>query len=375
MKLNIKREDLLEAILPLRKVLSQTTRDGFKDNILMLNIDSDVYFHAFSDELCLTTRIGFNEPVDKFRVGINLLRLSKFASSCQEDSTISMNIAKTRVTVSCNKSKILLPIFSGASFPNLPSPKKDNEVLEDTILSCDALLEGLKIAEYGLPSKDGIYSDYDSVIFDPSDEEGFIRLVATKGTFLVMHKIPGVLAQKFKLRATSLAAVKEVLHRNSGEDCELLNGDAYSYIKINRALVSIRNLDTSYPDYLRLFTKSNRTEATVNTKDMLSMMTRAKLVEDSVGSLKVDVQVKTNRLEVAAKTQQGEFSEDVDFVGDNIASGLETLFTANVNLLDITAKATKAEFMHMAFSNPNDPIVVKSSNKNTVCLLMPVRQR
>lgn len=375
MKLNIKREDLLEAILPLRKVLAQTTRDGFKDNILILNLDSDVYFHAFSDELCLTTRINFNAPVDKFRIGLNLLKLSKFASSCPEDSTISMNIGKSRVTVACNKSKMLLPMFDGQAYPNLPSPKKDNEVLEDTILSCDALLEGIKTAELGLPEKDGIYTNYDSIIFDPSDEEGFIRLMATKGTFLVMHKIPGVLAHKFKLRSNSIEAVKDVLNRNSGEDCELMNGDAYSYIKINRALISIRNLDTPYPDYLRLFTKDKKTEASVNTKDMLSMMTRAKLVEDSVGSLKVDVKVKTNRLEISANTQQGEFTEDVDFVGEPIAAGLETLFTVNVNLLDTTAKATKAELMHMAFSNPNAPIVIKSSNKNTVCLLMPVRQR
>ena len=168
MKLNIKREDLLEAILPLRKVLAQSTRDGFKDNILLLNLEKDVYFHAFSDELCLTTRIGFNEPVDKFRIGLNLVRLSKFAASCAEDTNIGINIGKSRVTVSCNKSKILLPIFDGSHYPNLPSPKKDNEVLADTLLNCDALLEGIKIAEYGLPQKDGIYSDYDSIIFDPS---------------------------------------------------------------------------------------------------------------------------------------------------------------------------------------------------------------
>lgn len=374
MKIIATKENLLKAIHPLRKVLSQTTREGFRENILILNIGKDIFFHAFSDDICLTSKISFEEEIDPFKIVVNLDKLLRFISSCEEESTINLNIATSRVTVSCNKAKIVLHKRDPESFPNLPSPRKDNEVLVDTYLSCGALLEGILITETALPATDGIHRDYECILFDPSEEEGFIRLVATKGTFLAMHKVPGVLSSRFKLRATSISAVKEVLKQNLDKDCELINGDSYSYIKIDNVLISIRNLDDKYADYLKLFSSNYATSIEISTESITSMVTRARLIEDRAGFIRLEVKVKSDRLEIEGSTTQGSFSEEIEYTGDPVPAGCETIFAVNAYLFALTAKAARADYIKMSFLNPNSPILVQSGNKNTVCLLMPLKQ-
>lgn len=117
------------------------------------------------------------------------------------------------------------------------------------------------------------------IYFDHSNQEGFIRAVATDGKRMSLCKIPGVIESPFSVCKKTTTLLKKLLKKD--EDCDISLQDNDIFFRGKDFLLRSRRLLTDYPPYARIIDQKIIHDIPIDSEEVLAAVKRLLLMAES----------------------------------------------------------------------------------------------
>jgi len=210
-------------------------------------------------------------------------------------------------------------------------------------------------------------------------EKGSLRMIATDGRrlALILRKgIPAHLNFKVTLPTKALQelvrlwGVTEEPSKEKKEDVSVCITENQAAFQFRETTLISRLIEGNFPNYEQVIPTKKETQATVSTKDLLSVTRRASLcTAERGGAVRYSFRPKT--LHISASTQGlWEFEDeiDVDFTGSSFDVAFNPIF-----LIDFL-KNSDSEKSVFSFTSPLNPALLQpAGDADNLCVIMPMR--
>lgn len=366
MKLNFKREDLLNAINIVLKAVSTKTTMPILECILIEANDRGVYLTANDMELGIETKVSNCEIIESGRLALEARLFSEIIRKISLDSegTVSLNSDGNIVTIVCDNSTFRVQEKDPDQFPELPSIDKDVYIT----LSQFTLKELIR---------DTIFS------ISPNDSNKMMtgELFEVNGDTLKVVSLDG---HRISIRNTALrdnyGKVKVIIPgKTLNEVSKILSGDnekevviyfAKNYVlfKFDDTLMVSRLIDGEYFKIDSMLSSDYETKLTVNKKEFLDCIERSTIliresdkkplimnIEDAALSLKMNSMIGSMDAQILIRKQ-----------GKDLMIGFNPKF-----LLD-ALRVIADEEVTLYMTNPKAPCFIKDDEGKFIYLILPV---
>ena len=284
-------------------------------------------------------------------------------------SDVSISTSGSRTTISCDKSSFTLPGSSRDSYPSLPSPGSEEEMIE---LPLSRIREGISRTSYAVAGASEIRASLTGSLWKFSSEEG-LEMVATDGHRLAKIRIPG-LGGETNLEAIIAPKALTLLQRlSSGENVLMASQGSQVSFHVGETSVFSRVIEGPYPPYEKVIPSGNQLELAVDRVDLLGALKRMSIIANPA-THQILFTIERNRVILQAEnTDAGEAREDLEAVYDS--DPLQIAFNGNL-IMDILRNMTSTD-VRMKMQDSSTAVIItevtEDDSYDYLTLVMPVR--
>ena len=366
MKLNFKRDDLLNAINIVLKAVSTKTTMPILECILIDAGNRGVYLTANDMELGIETKVLNCEVLEEGKTAIEARLFSEIIRkiSLEDDSNVSLNSDGNIVTIICDNSTFRIPEKDPDQFPALPTIDKENYIS----LSQFTLKELIR---------DTIFS------ISPNDSNKMMtgELFEVRGDRLKVVSLDGhrISIRNVQLRDTYHDVKVIIPGKTLNEISKILSGDNEKEVviyfskndvlfKFDETLMVSRLIDGEYFKIDSMLSSDYETKVTVNKKEFLDSIERSTIliresdkkplimnIEESTLGLKMNSTIGTMDAQLLIRKQ-----------GKDLMIGFNPKF-----LLD-ALRVIDDEEVDLYMTNPKAPCFIRDAEENYIYLILPV---
>jgi DNA polymerase-3 subunit beta len=232
-------------------------------------------------------------------------------------------------SITAGRSRTRIAGMSPESFPELPAFPADS--MSVPVAKFLSLVDRVKLAITTIESRFAL----NGALFDHHD--GNLYLVATDGHRLAYawSELPSEQATKFILPSVAIRNLSQLT--NGAETFTIGQDDNHLFFRSGEALLTVRKVTGSFPDYQRVLPKESKIAVTINRTDLAGALSRVAQFADE-RSRSVKLSLKESALEVfAATVESGESSEAVqcDYAGELLEMGFNAQYISEfLNVVD-----------------------------------------
>lgn len=277
---------------------------------------------------------------------------------------LELAVAKNNtVTIRNEKSHFKIMGLPKDDFPKLPEVD-----LEDSLVLDQKLLkECLNLTAFAV-SRDETRYVLNGVLWNV--KEGRIKLVATDGRRLSFVEKGVSTPRNFSFEAIVPTKAVQELNKILADQGELRLLPLKNQVLFQFAEIRLfsRLIEGHFPNYEQVIPKEEKTVSTVDREHLLSAVKRASLLT-SPESQSVKLDILKNKVLVSSRCPNlGEAREEVDATteGDDVVIGF------NPNYLIDVLKNLDVEKIHLGFTHPDKPGLVKGKD-DYLCVIMPMQ--
>lgn len=373
MKLPILREDLIDLLTPLKSLTAHIASRPTSGQVLVSVLDNLLSFYATNIDASVRTEMKVDTE-NSATAAVDFKRLYDVVKSHPKESVINLVLDP-----SGKEKKLLITRKSSRTSISVTDHRKFNYTLgrsntEGLVLSCEALVDGLSRVEAALPKDGDNYRvELNQILLEPSGSDGFLRFVATDGIVLLTHLIPGVIDQPIAIRTSAVTALKDLMRLDSDSDCNIVHNGSTVTMDTTSGSISVAVSAKPFPNYQRIIPKGYKFKTTTSLVDFTEGLSRIKVGSESNQVLSVILSMKNGEpANLLGTSEKATSSEEVDMEYDYENMDMSLKF--QVNKLLTVCKALKSESCSFEIVNEISPVILKSGNRNTMGLIMPMRQ-
>ncbi len=358
-----KLKDLLEdlAAIAMSKHLSMPILSNIKIDVR----DGRIIFFATNHEVTMTKEL----IVPTARPGMctvpakSLLDLLK-AFNKEKKVTLSM-VDDKRIRISQSRSRFNLSSADPHAYPEIDFPN-----VEYIPNNSESFVEGIdKVITSVAPDNEG-RNFLQSMLFEPTDQEGMLRIIGTDGHKLTVCKIVGILPRPVLIPKMNIPQIKKVLSKTE-EFGLFIEDDKQIVFKLEDGFLGVRLLVNKFPDYKKHLPRGSYMTLVIPREEMRDSIKRIRLFSDK-NTETISLKAKDNTLTISSKNIEGD-AEEVITIGEDSKIKGEVIINFNGKYLDqILAKYEKESVTLRVYSETSP--VVFSDGSNVTSILMPVRR-
>ena len=359
-----KLEDILEELVLIapsklenRPHLSHLKFDVREDKLIIFATDT---------ELSMAKEI----PVQTLRPGMctapakHLMSLVKNFKKEQILTLAMIDDKKIRITQS--RSRFNLSSGNPLAFPEMIVPDVEYCPMNPT-----AFVEAIdKVSSSMAGEKDGRPS-LQAILFEPAEEDGFIRAVASEGHKLMTCKVPGILDGPILISKNSIAILKRAISKSDEMGIFVDVESASLIVKLDAGYISTRLMKNNFPDYRRFLPRGSFMIANINRPDFIQVLKRVMLFADaSTSTVHVNISAADQTITVKSENSDGEAEEVATLLpGSTIDNDIEIKFNGKY-LEQVLSNYEKGEIGLRLYGGTAPAVLLDGSNM--MGIVMPV---
>lgn len=366
MKLNFKRNDLLNAINIVLKAVSTKTTMPILECILIEAGKKGVYLTANDMELGIETKVENCEIMEEGRIAIEARLFSEIIRkiSLDEESIVSLESDGNIVTIVCDNSTFRIQEKDPDQFPDLPSIDQDHYIT----------LSQLTLKEI---IRDTIFS------ISPNDSNKMMtgELFEVKGDLLKVVSLDGhrISIRNTALRETyndvkviipgkTLNEVSKILSGDNDKDVVLFFSRNYVMFRFDETVMVSRLIDGEYFKIDSMLSSDYETKVVVNKKEFLDSIERSTILIRESDKKPLIMDIRDSSMGLKMHSMIGTMDADILIrkQGKDLMIGFNPKF-----LLD-ALRVIDDEEVSLYLTNPKAPCFIKDDDGKFIYLILPV---
>jgi DNA polymerase III sliding clamp (beta) subunit (PCNA family) len=207
-----------------------------------------------------------------------------------------------------------------------------------------------------------------SVLIEPTKEEGFIRAVASDGVRLLTCKIPGVLPKEVLIPRNVVSLLTKAL---SGKgDCGVFADDSFLTVKLEDGLFQTRLLAKEFPNFNKLLSRGSSVHIVVNKDETVNALKRALLFSEASDRI-ITTFHQEGKMSLTCHNAEGDAQEEVDLMSsvEKITEPLKMCF--NGKILQQVLEKFDGDSVSLNVFSANAPVVL-TGDPNMLGLIQPM---
>ena len=366
MKLNFKREDLLNAINIVLKAVSSKTTMPILECILIEAGSRGVYLTANDMELGIETKVSNCEVLEEGKTAIEAKLFSEIIRkiSLEDDSNVSLSSDGTIVTIVCDNSTFRIQEKDPDQFPELPSIDQEHYIT----LSQFTLKELIRDTIFSISPNDS-NKMMTGELFEVQGDH--LKVVSLDGHRISIRNT--VLRDRYEdvkviIPGKTLNEVSKILAGDNEKEVVIFFSKNYVLFKFEDTSMVSRLIDGEYFKIDSMLSSDYETKVTVNKKEFLDCIERSTIliresdkkplimnIEDSSMSLKMNSMIGTMDAQILIHKE-----------GRDLMIGFNPKF-----LLD-ALRVIDDDEVCLYMTNPKAPCFIKDQEENYIYLILPV---
>jgi len=362
---SMKNEDLLKGLAPL-VMLSKLGMKGTKPLLSHIRIETTlthIFLNASDLERFLMRSIE-NPNGNCGACTVHGKNLYDLLETFPKGSNTTIELVdRDRILVKNGRSKFYLSTANPALFPMFEIPMEGFSPIHPKCIT-----DAIDITEASLSDKDEARPYLECILFEASEEEGFMRAVAVDGHKLTSCKIPGILRSRFLLHKSSFPFMHLLL--KGQQESEIYLTERYVMFKGKDWVFSTRLLDDrKFPEYQKVIGKKTRVSFVFDKTELKKAVERCCMLTDDKRAVVFTLEEGT--LKISSSSQAGSGQEEVTIAeGENVKTKIVMGFNGDY-LVKLLSKF-KGEKITAKMGGSLDPMVL-TENTNFFSILLPVR--
>jgi DNA polymerase III subunit beta len=371
MRFTIERAALLKALGHVQSVVERRNTIPILSNVLIEARDGAVTFAATD----LDIEIVDGAEADVMAAGTVTApahTLYEIVRKLPDGAQVRIELSQDdqRITVSAGRSRFALPVLPAGDFPAMSA----GEFAASFSVPRADLARLIDLTKFAISTEETRYYLNGIYLHATTNEAGpCLRAVATDGHRLALADlpqpegapaIPGVIVPR-----KTVGELRRLLD-DSAEMVSVSVSEAKIRFAMDRATLTSKLIDGSFPDYSRVIPRSNTKMLRVQNDEFARAVDRvATMAAERTRSLKLSVEEDKVVLEVS-NPEFGSGTEEVEgtYSADPIVIGFNAKY-----LMDITSQVAGKE-TEFAFNDSASPTLVRdASNPHALFVLMPLR--
>lgn len=327
MKIQIKRDHLLDVLASARKAVSRTPIDALANGIFLKAEDSQVTAFATDLEIGIKSSTVAN-VIEPGEIGVPVKLLDIVRKITEPDLVLEVKDGK--LILQYGKSNAHLSTYNPNDFPVFP------ETVSSTFtMDAEELKKAIDAVVYAAASKCESRPVFEGIYFESKD--GQLNFVATDAHRLALRTISGVGVPDGKviIPGKSLKQLNSFLTDGNIDIAIEENQLIFNY---GNTVLMTRLISGEYVNYRQVVRESHTTKVTVETEQLSPALERAEVLTEN-NIINIDI---VDMLVLSVQTERGKLKEEIsaEVEGDklkikvNIAYLIEALkrFTGKVTL-------------------------------------------
>ncbi|MEW6008285.1 MAG: DNA polymerase III subunit beta [Candidatus Omnitrophota bacterium] len=362
MKISIKKELFLEAILKVLNVINPKTNLPILSNILIESIDSKIKISATDLDIGITTLV----PALINESGAITIPAKKFSEIIREfpEEEVKIMVKKNNsINIECKECSFRLMGLPKEEFPQLPDFKNKDVLKIDPV----ELAKMLELTSFSM-SKDETRYVLNGILFEIEGTN--LRLVSTDGRRLAIISKDIVYGNASKKISMIIPAktIQELMRsiNQSDEEIAMVISENQVLFEMGQTSVVSRLIEGEFPNYKQVIPTNNPYTIQIERLAFLAALRRASLLATSDYQA-VRLELFKNKMVVSKSTPDlGESREEIPMQ----YNGKETVIGFNPYYLIEALKNLTTGQINIEISDPEKPAVLKEPNYQYVVLPM-----
>jgi DNA polymerase III subunit beta len=366
MKLTIARDALLKPLLMIVGVVERKNTMAILSNILLQAEGNRLSLSATDSEVELVAKTELDQSVEKIETTIPGRKLVDICRSLPDGVSITLNIEKSKVTVTSGKSRFVLSTLPADEFPSM-----DQATDGETITVSQEQLATLLRGTYFAMAQQDVRYFLNGLLLEIAEDS--IKAVATDGHRLAMSHIE---IKKHNLPARQLIvprkAVLEIMRiLEDGDDTvNIILAEKSVCFATRHFQFTSKLLDGRYPDYTRVIPQKGQNLLIADVDLLRQSLSRTAILSNEKYR-GVRLALNKGALGLSANNPENEEAIDeipIDYSGDIIDIGF------NVNYLLDALGAVGTKNVEVSLQNASSSALIRGVGDNhSVYVVMPIR--
>lgn len=366
MKLNCKREELLNAINIVTKAVSTKTTMPILECILVEANQKGVFLTANDMELGIETKVNGCEMIEGGKIAIEARLFSEIVRklSMEEDSNISLSSDGTIVTIVCDNSTFRIQEKDPDQFPELPSIDQENYIS----LSQFTLKELIRDTIFSISPNDSNKMMSGELFEVEGDRLKVVSLdghrISIRNTELRDHYN----SVKVIIPGKTLSEVSKILSGDMEKEVVLYFSKNYVLFKFDDTLMVSRLIDGDYFRIDSMLSSDYETKLTVNKKEFLECIERSTILIRESDKKPLVMNIEDGSLHLKMNSMIGSMDAQILIhkQGQDLMIGFNPKF-----LLD-ALRVIEDEEVTLYMTNPKAPCFIRDDKESYIYLILPV---
>jgi len=365
MKVTCPQTYLLNSVnIALKAISSRTTLSILK--CLYLQVQ-DNKFKIIANDL----EIGIESYIDSIiietgSVAIDAKIFSDIVRKLPNDQVTIMVDENNLTTITCQKSKFVIPGQPGTEFIQLPQIKKG----ESFSFSQTVLKEMIHQTLFSIAQK-GIKSALTGEFIEIRDNK--LNLVSMDGYRISINQ------KKLEMSFRNVSAVipgktmnelSKILSTDEEDEVSIYFTDKHILFELDDSIIVSRLLEDKYPAYRSLFSIDYDTLIKIDRRAFMLSIERAALIGRENKKSPIKITIKENTMTITSNTELGNVYEEIMI--EKEGNLLEIAF--NPKYLLEALKVIEDETIYLQFTNTVNPCILHQKNKEDYkFLILPIK--
>lgn len=327
--------------------------------------DDKVIFSGTDQEITLTEIVATNEGNKVGQCTFPVRSLLDLVKNLSPTKPIKIELlADKKLQVRQGRSRFAFGSYDPTTFPSFSPPD-----IEFTPVDPESLVEAISAVDYAVFA-DESRGALGGVYLEPTEEEGFMRTVASDGRRLATCKVPGILKDPIVISKKGANAIKKILPIS--EEASMLTDNNFLYLALDKGILGVRLIASTFPNYKAAFPQGGHNLINLDRSDTILTLKRICLFTEDKNSGHTTIKVGKESLELTVRTQKGDAVEEIQYLPDSeLNSELE--LQLNPLTLQQSLEKFKGEKVSVRIYSNLSPILI-FDKENAMALVMPQKK-
>ncbi|MBO7519990.1 MAG: DNA polymerase III subunit beta [Clostridia bacterium] len=366
MKFTVSREEFLEAVLKISKVVGSKSTMPILEGVLLSAEQGKLTLAAYNLEMGLKKEIYCDckeegDIVIKARLLSDILRR---LGGAQVEITAD---DKLMCHIKSEETEFDIMGMAAGDFPEMPSVADGTKIKIESSVLCD-MVKGTSFAVSQIEGSRPIYTGINISI-----DNGVIQFVAIDGYRLAIRKEKTNIDKKINI-VVSGKAIGEVvkLAEEETEEISIIIGARLISFNIGGYVFIARLFDGEFVDYKKVLPQGYKQEIEINKNELISSVERVSLLINDAFSTPLRLLLDENEATLSCATSIGRAKESfkIELSGTPFEIGL------NSRYLTEALRACDEGNIKIKFNGPNAAVTISPENEENedfLYLIMPLR--
>ena len=370
MRVTIEREAILRALGRTQGVVDKRHSMAVLTNALLEAGDGKLDVIATDLEVSLRQSIPA-KVTEPGRAAASARTLFEIVRESTSEEIQLRTLENQWVEVSYGRSNFKLMGISPDEHPGMPASARNGSKAARIQIDAGELAEMVRKTVFAV-STDDTRSNLAGVFLTKGQKKGALRMVATDGHRLALIERPtggATLTDGAILPRKGLAELGKLLPEET-TTVTLTISASEATIEVGDALLSLRLVEGTFPDYQKVIPESTPRELVVGRDELLQTLRRVSILS-SERARGVRFKLESGSLAIAANNpDMGEASEElaVDYSGESMEVGFNSRY-----LLDVLGVLPEGSKVEIGLGDELSPGVVRGVDEGYCYVVMPMR--